>query len=67
MAGSQQDGFIIVDSLHEDWELKALGFDAIYATAEEARDYILAEIHPAYWESYGVREISDGELVPELR
>lgn len=63
MAGSQQDGFIVADSMLEDWELKALGFGTVYATADEARDAILAEIHPAYWESYGVREVVGGELI----
>lgn len=63
MERSQQDGFIVADKLHEDWELKALGYGTVYATADEARDAILAEIHPAYWESYGVRELVAGELI----
>lgn len=63
MAGSQQDGFVVVDRLQEDWELKALGYGTVYATADEARGAIFAEIHPADWESYGVRELVAGELI----
>lgn len=67
MTGSQQDGFIIVDHILEDWEIKALDLGELFSSAEAARDYILTEIHPAYWESYAVREVSNGELIPELR
>ena len=63
MAGSQQDGFIVVDAMLEDWEIISLGFGTVFTTADEARDAILAEIHPAYWESYTVRELVAGELI----
>lgn len=63
MTGSRQDGFIVVDRLHEDWELKDLGYGTGYATADEARDAIFAEIRSAYWESYKTRELVAGELI----
>lgn len=67
MGELKQDGFIFVDRLLEDWEIVALGFGTIFETAEDARDAILTDVHPAYWDSYAVRELSAGRLLPELR
>lgn len=57
-----ESGFIVVDTMLEDWEIKVLGFGTIHPTAEAAQAAIFAGVHPNYWDFYTVREISAGKL-----
>lgn len=58
------NGFFVVDGILEDWEI-LLDFDitTVYATEQEALDYIAENIHSGYRMGYEIREVRNGELV----